>query len=93
MDLPVKYDGLHWSRKKKVREEYVTKQGGYCYHCKGKLSEAPPHKISFLRINRKLFPQGFFKHPIHLHHCHKNGMTIGAVHAVCNAVLWQYHGE
>jgi hypothetical protein len=28
-----------------------------------------------------------------LHHCHQTGLTIGAVHAKCNAVLWQYHGE
>jgi hypothetical protein len=30
---------------------------------------------------------------VHLHHSHETGMTIGAVHARCNAVLWQYHGE
>lgn len=32
-------------------------------------------------------------YPVHLHHDHKTGLTIGAVHAKCNAVLWQYYGE
>ena len=44
-------------------------------------------------ITNSLFPPNFFKWPVHLHHSHDTGMTIGAVHARCNAVLWQYHGE
>ena len=35
----------------------------------------------------------FFKWPVHLHHCHDTGMTTGAVHCYCNAVLWQYPGK
>jgi len=46
-----------------------------------------------LLIKKSLFPRGFFGYPIHLHHSHDTGMTIGAVHAHCNAVLWQYEGE
>jgi hypothetical protein len=45
------------------------------------------------KINRKLFPDTMFEYPVHLHHDHNTGMTIGAVHAYCNAVLWQYHGK
>ncbi|AGI61771.1 hypothetical protein VCO139_0016 [Vibrio phage VCO139] len=41
----------------------------------------------------KLFPKNMFQYPIHLHHDHNTGMTIGAVHARCNAVLWEYYGE
>jgi hypothetical protein len=44
-------------------------------------------------INLRLFPPNFLKYPIHLHHCHDTGMTIGAVHCHCNAVLWQYLGK
>ena len=44
-------------------------------------------------IDEELVPENFFKYPVHLHHSHYTGMTIGAVHANCNAVLWQYHGE
>jgi hypothetical protein len=44
-------------------------------------------------IDRELFPPGFFNYPVHLHHSHNSGLTIGAVHSYCNAVLWHYHGE
>jgi hypothetical protein len=40
-----------------------------------------------------LFPELFLKYPVHLHHSHVTGLTIGAVHAYCNAVLWVYHDE
>jgi hypothetical protein len=33
------------------------------------------------------------KSPIHLQHDHDTGLTEGAVHAYCNAVLWQYEGR
>lgn len=50
-------------------------------------------KLRGMTVNMKLFPPNFFKHPVHLHHDHQTGMTIGAVHNHCNAVLWQYYGE
>ena len=40
-----------------------------------------------------LFPAFFLSHPIHLQHNHETNMTEGAVHARCNAVLWQYEGR
>jgi hypothetical protein len=58
-----------------------------------RLASRPSNDMLKLEINRKLFPEGFFRWPIHLHHDHTSGMTIGAVHNTCNAVLWQYHGE
>lgn len=45
------------------------------------------------RINMRMFPKGFFNHPVHLQHCHKTDMTEGAVHAQCNAIMWQYEGR
>jgi len=45
------------------------------------------------QINENLFPPKFLNWPVHLHHDHKTGMTVGAVHSHCNAVLWQYHNE
>jgi hypothetical protein len=55
----------------------------------------PTKEMQQKSINFSLFPGGigFLKYPIHLHHDHNTGMTIGAVHARCNAILWQYHGE
>lgn len=33
------------------------------------------------------------RYPVHLQHNHDTGMTEGAVHARCNAVMWQYLGR
>jgi hypothetical protein len=93
MELPVNYNALHFTERKRVREEYINRQDGICYYCKKPLEGDPAKKIRMLRVNKKLFPSSFFKWPVHLHHNHKTGMTIGAVHNYCNAVLWQYHGE
>ena len=92
MILPIDYNATHWSIRKKVREEYVKRQNGLCHYCKKSLKGHPNRHIN-LTINESLFPPHFFKWPVHLHHDHKTGLTIGAVHAYCNAVLWQYHGE
>ena len=93
MDLPVNYNKTHWSKRRDVRNEYVRIQGGKCYFCGCDLNGDPTGDILSKSINKKLFPANFFKYPVHLHHDHNTGMTIGAVHSLCNAVLWQYHGE
>lgn len=90
MKLPVNYNDLSFSDRKSVRQEYIRLQNNLCYFCNEPLNKpAATNK----RINRRLFPDSFFKHPIHLHHNHETGMTIGVVHCVCNAILWQYYGE
>ena len=95
MQLPVKYSTLDWRKGEKaiVREEYIRFQNGICFHCGVSLEDNPPEEIVSKEINWNLFPPNFLKHPIHLQHCHKTDMTEGAVHAYCNAVLWQYHGR
>lgn len=93
MKLPVNYDNLTQPERKVVRETYARRQHGLCVHCNGYLSRVPPKFIEDKWVDEKLFPRGFLTRPIHLHHNHNTGMTIGAVHARCNAVLWQYHGE
>jgi len=64
-----------------------------CYYCKHALAAPPPPAVAALPISWRSFPADFLRSPIHLHHCHRTDLTIGAVHALCNAVLWQYHGE
>jgi len=93
MELPVHYPSLHYSERKKVRDEYVAQQNGVCWYCKMPLTGKPSKSVLDKKINKKLFPNGFFDWPVHLHHDHDTNLTIGAVHCVCNAVLWQYHGE
>lgn len=93
MKLPINYEEADWQTRKKARELYIKEQKGRCQHCKKPLEDEPADYIQEKTINYRLFPSSFFKYPVHLHHCHKTGMTIGAVHNTCNAVLWQYHGE
>ena len=91
--LPTDYRLLTQPDRRAVREEYARRQGGNCAHCARPLL-GPAHESALaMRVNARLFPPNFFKWPVHLHHCHKTGMTIGAVHNHCNAVLWQHHGE
>lgn len=93
MKLPVNYDELTPKQRREVREFYCQWQNWKCVHCNAHLLKDPADFVQKLRLDLDLFPQGFLKHPIHLHHDHKTGLTIGAVHAKCNGVLWQYHGE
>lgn len=92
-DLPVDYTKLTWDEKIAVREQYIKEQNNLCYYCGCSLSEDPPFRIRFKKIDWKLFPKNFLKYPIHLQHDHKTGMTQGAVHSYCNAVMWQYEGR
>jgi len=91
--LPVDYTQLTQSQRREVREQYTHVQGGNCAHCGTPLWGEPAKEIMGKRLKMRLFPPNFLLHPVHLHHSHDTGMTIGAVHARCNAVLWQYHGE
>jgi hypothetical protein len=93
MELPVNYTRLAARQRRLVREEYIKVQGGNCCHCGNPLDGEPSKEILDKEIDLDLFPINFLMFPIHLHHNHETGMTIGAVHARCNAVLWQYYGE
>lgn len=88
--LPINYNKLTRQERRLVRLQYISLQNNLCYWCKTNLDIPPVHTQW---INTKLFPIGFFNYPIHLQHCHKTHMTEGAVHAYCNAVMWQYHGR
>jgi len=93
MTFPVDYNSIPPNERWKIRNEYIRVQNGLCSHCGESLEGPPPKRITKLWINKRLFPENFFKYPVHLHHDHDTGLTIGAVHNFCNAVLWQYHGE
>lgn len=93
MELPIDYTKLAPKERRLVREEYVRLQEGNCAHCGKLLIESAADDVMSKPIKTWLFPPNFFKWPVHLHHCHDTGMTIGAVHCRFNAVLWQYHGK
>lgn len=93
MKLPTDYNKLSRKERGLVRKEYIRLQKGKCIHCGGDLDRPPRPEVRSLKVDRSLFPPAFYDHPVHLHHNHDTGMTIGAVHAHCNAVLWYHHGE
>ena len=94
MKLPVEYDSLvSFAERRAVRETYIKKQYGKCCHCGEPLDGDPSDEVAALKLNMSLFPKNFLKNPVHLHHDHDSGLTIGAVHAKCNGVLWEYYGE
>lgn len=93
MKLPAFYPTLNSKQKREAREEYKIRQQNCCYFCQADLDGEPSSRVKDMKLNHKLFPPGFFMNPHHLHHSHKTGMTLGVVHARCNAVLWQYFGE
>jgi hypothetical protein len=93
MELPVNYEELTTLERKEVREEYVKLQEGKCYYCGKALNWSPSEEVRNKEVNWNLFPPQFLKYPVHLQHNHDTGMTEGAVHSLCNAVMWQYEGR
>ena len=93
MKLPVNYDKLTWQQRREVRLEYVRQQKNKCWYCARSLDGDPPFFIKNKPLTLYRFPEGFLDRPIHLHHDHKTGMTLGAVHAICNGHLFEYYGE
>jgi hypothetical protein len=91
--LPIDYTKIHWSKRKEVREQYIKEQNNLCIYCGASLSENPPQHIIEKHIDWTKFPKNFLNYSIHLQHNHKTGMTEGAVHSYCNAVMWQYEGR
>ena len=93
MKLPADYTKLTRAQRREVREQYVLDQGRVCTYCDTFLHHLPPDYILNKEIDWNLFPEGFLDYPVHLQHNHVTGLTEGAVHAYCNAVMWQYEGR
>jgi hypothetical protein len=91
IELPAMYTELNAVQKRMVRDYYADQQNGMCLFCDSALNAQPPAEIKKLKINWKLFPPGFTRYPVHLQHDHTTGLTEGAVHSYCNAVMWQYY--
>tara|TARA_Y100000590_G_scaffold30504_1_gene33873 strand:- start:182 stop:463 length:282 start_codon:yes stop_codon:yes gene_type:complete len=93
MKLPIDYTKLNSQTRQKVRNKYCELQNWLCFYCEQDLHDTPPLTITEKKINWNLFPKNFLRYPIHLQHNHDTNMTEGAVHAYCNAVMWQYEGR
>jgi hypothetical protein len=92
-NLPYEYSKLSQSERAAVRARYIDVQKGLCFFCKEPLSGVPSAQVRKAKLNMNMFPAGFLRNPVHLHHCHDTDLTIGAIHAECNAYLWQYLGQ
>lgn len=92
-ELPIDYTTLTQKQRREVRLQYIEQQEGKCYWCNNDLTDKPTEYVLSHKINWSLFPPNFLQHPIHLQHCHNTGMTEGAVHAYCNAYMWQYENR
>lgn len=98
MTIPIDYNRANKTLRRAKRLEYVESQGGKCWLCTAPLAGDPDPKWTAANPVRlyqrdRLFPPGFFDNPIHLHHDHRTGMTLGAVHALCNAAEWVHRGQ
>ncbi len=92
-DLPTDYTKLTSQQRKEVREIYIQQQQNLCFYCGCSLSQKAPKYIIEKKIDWSLFPQWFLRYPIHLQHNHETGLTEGALHSNCNAVMWVYEGR
>ena len=93
MTLPVDYTSLTPLQRRQVRNEYIRIQNKKCMYCNNSLENDPAEWVVNKPVDWKLFPDNFTMYPVHLQHCHKTNMTEGAVHMLCNAVMWQYEGR
>lgn len=94
LQIPAMYDALTWVERRMVREEYIILQKGACYYCKATLLHDTPDELKErFPLDPRYWGPKFLEHPVHLHHDHNTGLTLGATHAYCNAILAQYHGE
>lgn len=91
--LPVDYTTLTPQARRLVREAYIKLQDNKCFFCQETLSKPAPQRIKDLEIDWSEFPDNFLRYPVHLQHDHLTGMTEGAVHNYCNAVMWQYYNQ
>jgi hypothetical protein len=91
--IPAMYDQLTSDQRARVRDEYARRQGGRCHYCDQPLYGPPSDEVQRYPVTEHIYPRGFFTWPQHLHHSHRTGLTIGTVHARCNAVLFEKHGE
>ena len=88
MKLPAVYHDLNPRQRRDVRSAYVKVQKGLCWYCATRLKDSPAQFVLNYQVDISLFPTGFFTWPVHLHHDRVTGLTVGAVHARCNAVSW-----
>ena len=92
-NLSLIYHEIPIEKKKYVRKQYMEKQNYKCMYCNEDILKSALEFITKLKIDWKLFPPNFLKHPIHLQYSHDTGLTEEVFHNYCNAVMWQYENK
>ena len=90
LGLPVNYDKLDWKERRRVREKYIKHQQGLCHYCKNPLDSMPTPEVLRKKVTPRLYPDGFFDNPTHLHHCRQTGMTKGDFHTAVWKTIDKY---
>ena len=94
--VPQKYDDLNRQQRRDLREQYVEHTKGRCLYCYERLDDEP-HKFVCQSAGEIVWDdlpggkEGFLRNPVHLHHDRETGLTLAAVHALCNAHSWQFY--
>ena len=87
LELPTKYSSLSGERLSAVKEAYICLQRERCWLCGNNLYELSKYLVD----NPKLMPlcgnELAERYPLHLHHDHDTGLTLGVTHAECNIII------
>lgn len=86
LELPTKYSSLSGERLAVVKEAYICLQRERCWLCGGNLYELPNHVVDNPNLIGLCSSQLAEQHPLHLHHNHDTGLTLGVAHAECNII-------
>jgi len=93
--FPQRHRDLNTDQRRKLRDEYIECSRGRCAYCEEMLDDEPHAFVrqSADQIEWDNLPgskEGFLKDPVHLHHDHETGLTLAAIHALCNAHSWHF---
>jgi hypothetical protein len=94
--FPQRYSDLNTSQRRKLRENYVVHFQGRCIYCDEPLNDKP-HEFVRAKATSIWWPnlpggrKGFLSNSVHLHHDHETDLTLGPVHALCNAHSYHFY--
>lgn len=86
LELPTKYSSLSGERLSAVKDAYICLQRERCWLCGDNLYELPKYIVDNPNYMGLCYNQLAEQTPLHLHHNHDTGLTLGVAHAECNII-------
>jgi len=86
LELPIKYSSLSGERLSAVKEAYTCLQRERCWLCGNNLWDLPKYIVENPKLMGLCGNQLAEHSPLHLHHDHDTGLTLGVTHAECNII-------